>query len=250
MFFSFHNSLYFDIRRKIDTIDTEEPTSSRLQDANTLESSNASSTPRQQQQQQLKDTPTDDIVKALGGSRVETESEFEYSDEDTNSDDDTMKTVGQPSSWEDCVMPMTMSNIRGREEENKYPPNQAPTEGAPSHNSEFPTGQTEDDTLIPFKSNDVSDSGSLGGLRVEWPDTATDFVKLFVTDGLIELVVEQTNLYAQQFLDSASDLGPFARAKQWKPVTRMVRRSQNLIYQFYPVTFHCNQQALNAHCLL
>ena len=42
-----------------------------------------------------------------------------------------------------------------------------------------------------------------------------DFFHLFVTDGMLEEVVTQTNLYAQQYLD-AHDLVPKSRKQQWK----------------------------------
>ena len=42
-----------------------------------------------------------------------------------------------------------------------------------------------------------------------------DFFHLFVTDGMLEEVVKQTNLYAQQYLDT-HDLLPTSRKQQWK----------------------------------
>ena len=41
-----------------------------------------------------------------------------------------------------------------------------------------------------------------------------DFFQLFVTDAMLEVVVEQTNLFAQQFIDS-HDLTRRSRVQQW-----------------------------------
>ena len=45
--------------------------------------------------------------------------------------------------------------------------------------------------------------------------TPLDFFKLLVTDDMLDLIVEQTNLYAQQFMD-ATDLPPHSRAHGWR----------------------------------
>ena len=42
-----------------------------------------------------------------------------------------------------------------------------------------------------------------------------DFFHLFVTDGMLEEIVTETNLYAQQYLDT-HDLLPTSRLQQWK----------------------------------
>ena len=45
--------------------------------------------------------------------------------------------------------------------------------------------------------------------------TPLDFFKLVVTDDMLDLIVEQTNLYAQQFME-ATDLPPHSRAHGWR----------------------------------
>ena len=42
--------------------------------------------------------------------------------------------------------------------------------------------------------------------------TELDIIRLFLTDELLELLVKETNRYAEQFLQSNSVTSPFARA--------------------------------------
>jgi hypothetical protein len=50
---------------------------------------------------------------------------------------------------------------------------------------------------------------------------AIDFFQLFLDDDLIDLLVEQTNIYANQYLQQhQEDLRPRSRAKQWKDTNR------------------------------
>ncbi|CAG5013701.1 unnamed protein product [Parnassius apollo] len=46
-----------------------------------------------------------------------------------------------------------------------------------------------------------------------------EYFELFLTRDIVELIVEQTNLFATQNLLSNDDVGPQARAHSWYPVT-------------------------------
>ena len=59
------------------------------------------------------------------------------------------------------------------------------------------------------------------GPTIEPPDNIVDFVKIFLTDELIDLIVMETNRYADQFI-SKFTLTKNARAQNWKPVTSEV----------------------------
>jgi len=48
-----------------------------------------------------------------------------------------------------------------------------------------------------------------------------EFFQLFITDEMLGLIVEQTNLFAQQYLDS-HELPPLSRARQWNKSSHMV----------------------------
>ena len=51
-----------------------------------------------------------------------------------------------------------------------------------------------------------------------------DFVRLFLTGELLGLIVEQSNVYPEQYITKEKDnLGKYARASDWKPVTREER---------------------------
>lgn len=57
--------------------------------------------------------------------------------------------------------------------------------------------------------------------EMEIPSTVTDFVKLFFTDELMNLIVAETNRYASQFLHK-KELSNHSRAQGWKPLTTQV----------------------------
>ena len=44
--------------------------------------------------------------------------------------------------------------------------------------------------------------------------SALDFFKLLITDEMLDLITEQTNIYAQQFIDTAN-LPPHSRVHGW-----------------------------------
>ena len=60
------------------------------------------------------------------------------------------------------------------------------------------------------------------GPNVEFPNSVVGFVKLFVTDDFLQMIVEQTNLYAEQYLETNDDLGPFSRVGVWKDINQSV----------------------------
>jgi len=66
------------------------------------------------------------------------------------------------------------------------------------------------------------------GPTIVLPQNVRDFVELFITVEFIDLIVEQTNLYATQHLRK-STLSPYARANDWKPVVSTV--SNILIFE-------------------
>ena len=49
--------------------------------------------------------------------------------------------------------------------------------------------------------------------------SAVDFFHLFFTDEAYQLLVEQTNLYAHQYIEQNPNLGPHSLAKRWVDVT-------------------------------
>ncbi len=58
--------------------------------------------------------------------------------------------------------------------------------------------------------------GAAAALQSEEP---VDFVELFLTPELIQSIVEQTNLYAQQTISFVTQHTPHSHIKSWKPVT-------------------------------
>ncbi|XP_065185884.1 piggyBac transposable element-derived protein 4-like [Sycon ciliatum] len=69
---------------------------------------------------------------------------------------------------------------------------------------------------------DIPDFTAETGLNVELPESATpyDFVKLFFTPELWDLLVVETNRYATQYLATRSqDLPRHSRLRKWTPVT-------------------------------
>jgi len=77
----------------------------------------------------------------------------------------------------------------------------------------------EDAPLIPDCPRFTEDPGP----TIQLPEKAFEFVKIFLTDELINLIVKETNRYADQFLQRKT-LTPNARAQDWKPVTYNVRK--------------------------
>ena len=47
-----------------------------------------------------------------------------------------------------------------------------------------------------------------------------DFFRLYITVDVIDMIVTETNLYAQQFLARKQNLSPYSFARQWKPTDR------------------------------
>ena len=60
------------------------------------------------------------------------------------------------------------------------------------------------------------------GIKVQLPENPNifDIFRLFVTEELYDILVEQTHMYAAQYIDSHPELGEFSLAKDWKPTTR------------------------------
>ena len=136
-------------------------------------------------------TKEDDNTNILQISGADTESEFEYSDDDEVDDEEIAEDY--PTS-------------RATQCDKHFP---IASKWTSWENA--PIIQTDDP---PFTNND-------SGPKVDVPATPFGCVKLFLTDDFITFIVEQTNLYAEHYLDNAR-LGPFARAKQWKPLTSVV----------------------------
>ena len=42
-----------------------------------------------------------------------------------------------------------------------------------------------------------------------------DFFQLFISDELLQVIVDQTNLFAQQYID-ATELSRFSRVREWE----------------------------------
>ncbi|KAL7404530.1 hypothetical protein ABVT39_016045 [Epinephelus coioides] len=68
---------------------------------------------------------------------------------------------------------------------------------------------------IPFNAN-PGPASKAAALESENP---VDFVELFLSDELIQNIVIQTNLYAQQYIEAEQHVSPQARSHAWKPVT-------------------------------
>ncbi|XP_058509216.1 piggyBac transposable element-derived protein 4-like [Solea solea] len=50
-------------------------------------------------------------------------------------------------------------------------------------------------------------------------DLPADFLELFLTNELLQHIVDQTNLYASQYIRAQPDSLPYSRANAWKPVS-------------------------------
>ncbi|CAL9704079.1 unnamed protein product [Knipowitschia caucasica] len=50
-------------------------------------------------------------------------------------------------------------------------------------------------------------------------DLPADFLELFITDELLQLIARQTNLHAQQYFQAHPNILPHSRGHTWKPVT-------------------------------
>ena len=92
----------------------------------------------------------------------------------------------------------------GDDEESEEPPQQPPEEPSPS---------TEANPTV------LSEYQQRVGCTVDMTNkTPVDFFHLFITDQMLEEIVRQTNIYAQQFLGSAS-VPPKSRANLWNSRT-------------------------------
>ena len=58
------------------------------------------------------------------------------------------------------------------------------------------------------------------GPTITLPDSIKDYVHLFISDELIYDIVNQTNLYADEFLANAAPTAK-SRSNEWKPVTNL-----------------------------
>ncbi len=68
---------------------------------------------------------------------------------------------------------------------------------------------------LPFSENPgpLSDAAALDSIEPK------DFVELFISDLLIQNIVDQTNLYADQCIQAMDGTSQHARIHAWKPVT-------------------------------
>ena len=74
----------------------------------------------------------------------------------------------------------------------------------------------------PYTPRNITFTGN-EGIEVPLPPnpTAEDFFKLYITEDIIDHIVTQTNLYAQQYIDrEQNNLRPYSLVKQWKPTDR------------------------------
>ena len=69
---------------------------------------------------------------------------------------------------------------------------------------------------------DLPSFTDIPGPTVPLPESAFEFVKIFLNDEFINLITFETNRYDGQFLQKTS-MTPNARAQKWKPVTYNVR---------------------------
>jgi len=68
---------------------------------------------------------------------------------------------------------------------------------------------------IPFTEN----PGPIGHAAALESEQPVDFTELFISDVLIQSIVDQTNLYADQCIQAMDDTSQHARYHAWKPVT-------------------------------
>uniref|UniRef100_A0A667ZA88 PiggyBac transposable element-derived protein domain-containing protein n=1 Tax=Myripristis murdjan TaxID=586833 RepID=A0A667ZA88_9TELE len=62
-------------------------------------------------------------------------------------------------------------------------------------------------------------------------DKPADYVQLFISDELIQDIVDQTNLYANQYIQNEKGNSPHSRIHAWKPVT--VSEMKNFLGLFF-----------------
>ncbi|XP_048010518.1 piggyBac transposable element-derived protein 4-like [Megalobrama amblycephala] len=68
---------------------------------------------------------------------------------------------------------------------------------------------------IPFTEN----PGPIGDAAALESEQPLDFTELFISDVLFQNIVDQTNLYADQYIQAMGDTSKHARCHAWKPVT-------------------------------
>ena len=71
------------------------------------------------------------------------------------------------------------------------------------------------------KQSTVTSFTAVPGLNVGFPDDASEleFFKEYITDELLDIITEQTNIYAGQYIASQPDIGPHTLARRWTDVT-------------------------------
>ena len=59
------------------------------------------------------------------------------------------------------------------------------------------------------------------GIKTDFPNSCDelDIFKCFITDGLIDYIVKETNKYATQYTAANPTMGPHALSRSWKDVT-------------------------------
>lgn len=71
-----------------------------------------------------------------------------------------------------------------------------------------------------FDTSWLSDSDHRRGILVDTTDySPVDFFKLFFPNRLFETMVDNTNLYAEQFFQSQSEFSQYSRFRNWVPTT-------------------------------
>ena len=96
-------------------------------------------------------------------------------------------------------------NMDGSSENGSEEPAQAATEGAGTTSA---SPSTSSASLQDYQ-------GRSGCTEDMTNKTPVDFFSMFITEQMLQDIVQQTNLYAQQFLDSATNIPPRSRTNLW-----------------------------------
>lgn len=98
-------------------------------------------------------------------------------------------------------------------------PNETESEGDEDEDASEGDALVWDENSASFLPNDLPEFTGNPGLQLPVPDNARpiDFFKMYFTEEMIELLVEETNRFAKQYLDS-QQLKAKSRSLQWKEV--------------------------------
>ena len=83
-------------------------------------------------------------------------------------------------------------------------------------------GGDDDNEGVPEYTEEAGCSVSVEG------ETPLDFFSLLFTEDMMQQIVTQTNLYAQQFIDS-HELGPHSRVRQWSKETHDINELRRFL---------------------